>query len=123
MEEFRLPGSKICVGCSGLTFRDNGDHLCPRCAFSAEDLIEQIEMDCIERDLALITEFEAYCAQRDRKRERIEAQLVNLQRTVVKVAADPVAAALTQPSAVIHPFPGVKPVRPVFRSARFTRPA
>ncbi len=65
MDSNMLPGSRECVGCHGLTFRNRSDGLCPRCAFQAESLIEQIELDSLERDLALITEFEAYCRQRD----------------------------------------------------------
>lgn len=65
MPEQKLPGSRACVGCRGLTFRNRGDGLCPRCAFQAEALIEQIELDGLDRDLALITQFEAYCQNRD----------------------------------------------------------
>lgn len=69
-EPFQMPGSKACVGCGGLTFRNRDDQLCPRCAYEAELLIEQIELDCLEHDLALITEFEAYCCKRDLARAR-----------------------------------------------------
>ncbi len=67
-----LPGSQECVGCGGMTFRRREDALCPRCAFDAEALIERIELDCLDRDLQLITEFEAYYRQRERQRERFE---------------------------------------------------
>lgn len=65
MDSNMLPGSRECVGCHGLTFRNRADGLCPRCAFQAESLIEQIELDSLEHDLALMTQFEAYCQQRD----------------------------------------------------------
>jgi hypothetical protein len=67
-----LPGSQTCVGCGGMTFRKREDSLCPRCAFDAESLIERIELDGLDRDLQLITEFEAYYRQRERDRERFE---------------------------------------------------
>ena len=60
-----LPGSRSCVGCDGLTFRNRDDGLCPRCAYSAERLIEQIELDSLDRDLTLMTRFEAYYRQRE----------------------------------------------------------
>lgn len=66
-----LPGSHTCVGCGGMTFRKRDDALCPRCAFDAEALIERIELDCIDRDLQLITEFEAYYRQREVTSERL----------------------------------------------------
>ncbi|MCW2961303.1 MAG: hypothetical protein JWM25_40 [Thermoleophilia bacterium] len=75
MEEFAyesLPGSRCCVGCGGLTFRQREDALCPRCAFEAESLIERIEVDGINRDLNLMTQFEAYYAEREATRERFE---------------------------------------------------
>lgn len=59
-----LPGSRFCVGCSHITFRKRNDGLCPKCAWQAEQLIEQIELDSLEQDLATITRFEAYCHQR-----------------------------------------------------------
>lgn len=65
MEPAELPGSRHCVGCGGLTFRNRDDRLCPRCAFEAEHLIEQIELESLDNDLALMTRFEAYCRQRD----------------------------------------------------------
>lgn len=65
MDRPDLPGSRHCVGCNGLTFRNRGDGLCPRCAYQAENLIEQIEIESISRDLALMSQFEAYCRQRD----------------------------------------------------------
>jgi len=65
-----LPGSHECVGCGGLTFRQREDALCPRCAFEAERLIERIELDGLSRDLELMTEFEAYYAQREVQRTR-----------------------------------------------------
>lgn len=70
MERFELPGSKACMGCGGLTFRNREDGLCPRCAFQAENLIEQIELDSLERDLTLMTKFDAYYSQRELARER-----------------------------------------------------
>jgi hypothetical protein len=70
MEQPELPGSRHCVGCEGLTFRNRADGLCPRCAFEAEHLIEQIELDGLERDLTLMTRFEAYCRARDEARAR-----------------------------------------------------
>lgn len=70
MEPAELPGSRHCVGCGGLTFRNRDDRLCPRCAFEAEHLIEQIELECLDHDLALMTRFEAYCRQRDLARQR-----------------------------------------------------
>jgi hypothetical protein len=66
MDSNMLPGSRACIGCHGLTFRNRADGLCPRCAFHAESLIEQIELDSLEHDLTLMTRFEAYCEQRDR---------------------------------------------------------
>ena len=48
-----------------MTFRNRQDGLCPRCAWQAEHLIEQIELESLEHDLALITAFEGYCHQRD----------------------------------------------------------
>jgi hypothetical protein len=65
-----LPGSQECVGCGGMTFRRREDALCPRCAFDAEALIERIELDCLDHDLQLITEFEAYYRRREQDRER-----------------------------------------------------
>lgn len=65
-----LPGSHECVGCGGLTFRQREDSLCPRCAFEAESLIERIELDGLDRDLELITQFEAYYRQREEHQER-----------------------------------------------------
>lgn len=65
-----LPGSHACVGCGGLTFRQREDALCPRCAFEAESLIERIELDGLDRDLELITQFEAYYQQREVHRKR-----------------------------------------------------
>jgi hypothetical protein len=65
MDRSELPGSRRCVGCDGLTFRNREDGLCPRCAFEAEHLIEQIELDCLDRDLALMERFDAYCRERD----------------------------------------------------------
>ena len=53
------------MGCGGLTFRNRDDGLCPRCAYQAENLIEQIELESLERDLTLITRFEAYYRQRE----------------------------------------------------------
>ena len=70
--EETLPGSRSCVGCGGLTFRQRGDALCPRCAFDAESLIERIELDGMNRDLQLITEFEAYYRQREEQRTRFK---------------------------------------------------
>lgn len=69
----RLPGSRCCVGCNGLTFRQRADGLCPRCAFDAESLIERIEVDGLHHDLQLITEFEAYYRQRERQREQLRS--------------------------------------------------
>lgn len=66
-----LPGSHECVGCGGLTFRQRDDALCPRCAFEAETLIERIELDGLEHDLQLITEFDAYYRQREEQRKRL----------------------------------------------------
>jgi hypothetical protein len=63
---FDLPGSRVCVGCRGLTFRQREDGLCPRCAHHAEQLMEEIEIESMNRDLALITRFEAYCTWRER---------------------------------------------------------
>lgn len=59
-----LPGSHTCVGCGGLTFRRREDHLCPRCAFEAEQLIERIELDGLDRDLELMARFDAYYQRR-----------------------------------------------------------
>ena len=70
-QEDALPGSRTCVGCHGLTFRRASDGLCPRCAFEAEHLIERIEIDSLNRDLALITEFEAYYQKREEHRLRL----------------------------------------------------
>lgn len=67
-----LPGSQSCVGCGGLTFRQRDDALCPRCAFEAESLIERIELDGMDRDLQLITEFDAYYRQREEQRKRFK---------------------------------------------------
>ena len=67
-----LPGSQECVGCGGMTFRKRQDALCPRCAFDAESLIERIELDCLDRDLQLITEFDAYYRQREEHRQRFK---------------------------------------------------
>ena len=60
-----MPGSHDCVGCGNLTFRRRADDLCPRCAWQAEQLMEQIELDSLTRDLSLITRYEAACWQRD----------------------------------------------------------
>lgn len=68
MEYFQMPGAQGCVGCGGLTFRNRQDGLCPRCAYQAEHLIEQIEIDSLERDLSLLTRFEAYYRQREELR-------------------------------------------------------
>lgn len=65
MERFELPGAQACIGCQGLTFRNREDQLCPRCAYQAEHLIEQIELDLLNRDLSLMTQFEAYYRQRE----------------------------------------------------------
>ncbi len=70
--EMLLPGSHECVGCGGLTFRQRDDGLCPRCAFEAESLIERIELEGLDRDLRLITEFEAYYRQREEQRKRFK---------------------------------------------------
>jgi hypothetical protein len=67
-----LPGSHTCVGCGGLTFRQREDALCPRCAFEAESLIERIELDGLDRDLELITQFEAYYQQREVHKKRFK---------------------------------------------------
>lgn len=67
-----LPGSHNCVGCHGLTFRRSDDMLCPRCAFDAETLIERIELDGLERDLQLITQFDAYYRSREESRKRLK---------------------------------------------------
>lgn len=67
-----IPGSHECVGCSGLTFRQRPDGLCPRCAFEAESLIERIEVDGLHEDLRLITEFDAYYRQREEQRKRFK---------------------------------------------------
>jgi hypothetical protein len=67
-----LPGSHMCVGCSGLTFRQRDDGLCPRCAFETEQLMERIEIAGLDRDLQLLTEFEAYYSQRDADRKRFK---------------------------------------------------
>lgn len=67
-----IPGSRECVGCGGLTFRQREDALCPRCAFEAESLIERIEVDGLHDDLRLITEFEAYYRQREEQRKRFK---------------------------------------------------
>jgi hypothetical protein len=67
-----LPGSQACIGCGGLTFRQREDALCPRCAFDTESLIERIELDGLNRDLQLITEFEAYYRQREESRTRFK---------------------------------------------------
>lgn len=67
-----LPGSQECVGCGGMTFRKREDALCPRCAFDAESLIERIELDGLDRDLRLITEFEAYYRQREEQKARFQ---------------------------------------------------
>lgn len=75
MEGFQLPGSHICLGCGGLTFRNREDALCPRCAYRAEDLIEQIELEALDRDLNLMTEFEAYCRQRDLRATSIPTEV------------------------------------------------
>ena len=66
-----LPGSRSCIGCGGLTFRQREDGLCPRCAFDAETLVERIEVEALEHDLQLLVEFDAYCRQRDEHRERL----------------------------------------------------
>jgi hypothetical protein len=68
-----LPGSHACVGCRGLTFRQRSDGLCPRCAFHAENLMERIELDGIERDLQLLTEFDAYYDAHTRRAKAREA--------------------------------------------------
>lgn len=65
-DSIQLPHSKSCVGCHAVTFRNRPDGLCPRCAWSAESLIEQIEIDSLESDLELLTAFDAYCDMRDR---------------------------------------------------------
>ena len=70
--EMLLPGSHECVGCGGLTFRQRDDGLCPRCAFEAESLIERIELDGLDRDLELITQFEAYYRQREEHKKRFQ---------------------------------------------------
>lgn len=67
-----LPGSQECVGCGGMTFRKREDALCPRCAFDAESLIERIELEGLDRDLRLITEFEAYYRQREEQKRRFQ---------------------------------------------------
>lgn len=69
-QEELLPGSRACVGCGGLTFRQRDDGLCPRCAFEAESLIERIELDGLDHDLELMTRFEAYYQQREVHRQR-----------------------------------------------------
>ena len=60
-----LPGSSFCVGCRHMTFRQRADGLCPRCAWEAEQLIEQIELSALADDLATLVSFEAYCRTRD----------------------------------------------------------
>jgi hypothetical protein len=82
-----LPGSRTCVGCNGLTFRNREDGLCPRCAFQAESLIEQIELEGLEHDLALMTRFEAYCTQRDRATAEREARALVFAGTGARVDA------------------------------------
>jgi hypothetical protein len=67
-----LPGSHTCVGCGGLTFRQREDALCPRCAFETEQLMETIEIAGLDRDLELMTEFDAYYSQRDADRARFK---------------------------------------------------
>lgn len=67
-----LPGSQECVGCGGMTFRKREDSLCPRCAFDAESLIERIELEGLDRDLRLMTEFDAYYRQREEQKRRFE---------------------------------------------------
>lgn len=67
-----LPGSRECVGCGGMTFRTREDALCPRCAFDAEALIERIELDCLDHDLQLLTQFDAYYRQREEHRARFQ---------------------------------------------------
>jgi hypothetical protein len=67
-----LPGSQSCVGCGGMTFRKREDALCPRCAFDAEALIERIELDCLDHDLNLLTQFDAYYRQREEQRKRFK---------------------------------------------------
>ena len=67
-----LPGSRSCVGCGGLTFRQRDDGLCPRCAFETEQLMEGIEIAGLDRDLELLTEFDAYYRQREEQRKRFK---------------------------------------------------
>ncbi|MCW2956606.1 MAG: hypothetical protein JWO69_1475 [Thermoleophilia bacterium] len=101
MSDYRqesLPGSRRCVGCGGLTFRQRDDELCPRCAFEAESLIESIEIDGLNRDLSLITQFEAYYRQREAARARVrrlggpvfphEPRIDPVERPQVPFAAD-----------------------------------
>ncbi|MCW2926075.1 MAG: hypothetical protein JWM86_43 [Thermoleophilia bacterium] len=96
-----LPGSHACVGCNGLTFRQREDNLCPRCAFEAESLIERIELDGLDRDLQLMTEFDAYYRQREEHRERFR----RLAGPVFKNAHHRIdAEARALPSFVPDPF-------------------
>jgi len=67
-----LPGSRTCIGCGGLTFRQRDDALCPRCAFQAEQLMEHIEIEGLGRDLQLLTEFDAFYSRRDEERKRFK---------------------------------------------------
>ena len=72
MSHEALPGSRNCVGCNGLTFRQRADNLCPRCAFETEQMMERIEIAGLDRDLELMTEFEAYYTRRDEERKRFK---------------------------------------------------
>ena len=97
-----LPGSRACVGCHGLTFRSRGDGLCPRCAFNAESLIEQVELDALDRDLSLMTQFEAYYQARSERREGpplVAAPAPTLPAARVRDAARP-----RRPFAGMEPF-------------------
>ncbi len=68
------PGSHACVGCGCPTYRNRDDGLCPRCAWHAESLIEQIELASLDRDLTLLAQFEAFCQARDAARDLAEAR-------------------------------------------------
>jgi hypothetical protein len=128
MEPQDLPGSRTCVGCGGLTFRNREDGLCPRCAFQAESLIEQIELDGLERDLALMTRFEAYCRQRDMAVEAAEAHAASRVREPFAGAvgdpfASPTAGQAARPFEGREPdYPAAAPVRNLF-SDHERRPA
>ncbi len=68
MSDNHVPGGMCCSSCDSITFRARADGLCPACALRIEKMIEEIELEGMERDLILISRFEAYCVKREQQR-------------------------------------------------------